>query len=396
MRAGVRVLIFGYYGMANFGDEALLDALVGDLAAAAIDLDCVTVITHGHNASARTSRPALTYATMSRTWTIVKAVHRSDLLVVGGGSLLKDPSAGGGTMVLIALWPVVLASLIGRPVVYYSIGTGNIRHRRGRLSVRLLADLAVAAYVRDPASALLFGASRCPLVRSMPDALLGGFGLRAHVGPVAGVDRQSVLFAPSQSIASLRPEVGWPSDVLRCLVQSVEGLGNPVGVAVFQGGPSGDAAMVTWAAQDGVPVEDFSASTFAEAIERLARWDVVVTDRLHAAEAAITAGCRVVIRPSDQKLRDLASELKLRQLPPELPAAIACLGRADEGTQSSTIPNPSVPSERRQFLDEALRVVHSPSRWRSRSVLGGLAAFAVVEVGTRRLLKNFGAKRPRR
>ena len=81
------IVISGYYGFANAGDEAMLAAMIEVLSDLEPNIN-ITVISgnpadtrarHGVNAVYRLNYPE-----------IIRALAKSDLLISGGGSLLQD------------------------------------------------------------------------------------------------------------------------------------------------------------------------------------------------------------------------------------------------------------------------------------------------------------------
>ena len=88
MPAGARsILIAGYYGFGNAGDEAILAAMLGELRVLRPDLDlavasgdpAATAARHGVRAVARDDLTA-----------VIAAIRASDLVILGGGGLFQD------------------------------------------------------------------------------------------------------------------------------------------------------------------------------------------------------------------------------------------------------------------------------------------------------------------
>ena len=82
-----RVVISGYYGFANAGDEAMLAAIVGSLKDIIPDVS-ITVIT----GNCRMTRENHNVQAVHRLnfFAIAAAIRRCDILISGGGSLLQD------------------------------------------------------------------------------------------------------------------------------------------------------------------------------------------------------------------------------------------------------------------------------------------------------------------
>jgi len=152
-----RILVAGYYGAKNAGDEAILSGLLASFR----DADFTggfTVLSHD---------PADTQALHgieAVAWTNIEAVidaaEQADLIVVGGGGLFHDYWGVDPTTVLtsrqggIAQYatPVYLAAMLGKPCVLLGVGVGPLQTEEGRDLTRTIFDLADLAFVRDQGS----------------------------------------------------------------------------------------------------------------------------------------------------------------------------------------------------------------------------------------------------
>lgn len=165
----MRLVLLGYFGFGNAGDEAILAAEVQALRTSlGTDTEFVVVSgdvehtarVHGLPAVGRTDFPG-----------VLRALRSCDGLVAGGGSLLQDVTSArpvsfyGGVM--------LAAKALRKPVFVYAQGLGPI----GRPVNRWLGGRALraASYLalRDDASRELaqsLGATSCELV---PDPVLG-------------------------------------------------------------------------------------------------------------------------------------------------------------------------------------------------------------------------------
>ena len=91
----MKVLLSGYYGFDNAGDEAVLYAIVQTLRAAAPDIE-ITVLS---NQPDKTAAQLGVHAV--NRWgktALLKAVKNCDVLISGGGSLLQDVTSKNGIL----------------------------------------------------------------------------------------------------------------------------------------------------------------------------------------------------------------------------------------------------------------------------------------------------------
>jgi len=167
-----RVLLSGYYGFANAGDEAVLAGLILSLRAVDPRLEITvlstnpreTELVHGVRAVHR-----------YRPKELLPALARTDLLLSGGGSLLQDVTSAHGIVYYLGV--VRLAQLLGKRTMFGAQGLGPLGRARSRTLVASVANRLDAVTVRDPASADLLreiGVSRPPIEVAADPALLLG------------------------------------------------------------------------------------------------------------------------------------------------------------------------------------------------------------------------------
>ena len=152
-----RILIAGYYGFGNCGDEAILGGMLQDLRV--LEPQAKFVVVAGDPAAIRE-----THRVEAVAWTdvggIVAAARGCDLLLLGGGGLFHDywevrtedilaPRFCGLTSYAGIPLP---ARLLDRPCMLYGVGIGPLRTESGRKLTRAAFELCPQATVRDRAS----------------------------------------------------------------------------------------------------------------------------------------------------------------------------------------------------------------------------------------------------
>ncbi len=151
------VLIAGYYGAGNLGDEAILACMLEDLGRAipafeptVVSIDpASTVRQHGVRAVGYQDIPAL-----------IEAAQSSSLIILGGGGLFHDYwEVDPGTILTrdqsgLAYYVgiLILARLVGVPSMIYAVGVGPLRTDQSKELTTLAFELADAATVRDRTS----------------------------------------------------------------------------------------------------------------------------------------------------------------------------------------------------------------------------------------------------
>ena len=144
-----KVVISGYYGFGNAGDEAMLTAMIEALTDLEPAID-ITVLSgnaddtrrrHGVKAIYRVNYPE-----------IVTALRGCDLLISGGGSLIQDVTSDRSLYYYLSI--IMLAKKFGRPVMLYGQGIGPVRGRVAQGAVRYIGNMVDLITVRDEGSQL--------------------------------------------------------------------------------------------------------------------------------------------------------------------------------------------------------------------------------------------------
>lgn len=157
----MRIVLSGYYGFDNAGDEALVTAISNSLRAVdgTVEITVLsgnperTAIVHGIRAVSRVNPLVL-----------IRELSSADLLISGGGSLLQDVT--GPLSIPYYLGIVVLAKLLKTRVVFYAQGVGPVKRRLSRWLIKLVANRVDLITLRDVESAELLrsiGVDRPPI-----------------------------------------------------------------------------------------------------------------------------------------------------------------------------------------------------------------------------------------
>lgn len=175
-----RVVIFGYFGCGNLGDETSLKQLVGFIRA--IDPHCkITVISASPGLTATNlGVQAVGKLDLTGIW---KAFQAADLLIGGGGSLFQDRTSLRSLIYYAAL--IRLGKLCRLKIFLYGQGIGPIRTRLGRFIASRALTAADVITARDRLSIIALAELnvRRPEIHIAAEPLL----LREAL-PVAAVD----------------------------------------------------------------------------------------------------------------------------------------------------------------------------------------------------------------
>ena len=147
-----RLLLSGYYGYGNAGDEAVLAGLVAGFQAAAPAAELDLTALSGHPAETRVAQ-GIPAVDRYRPAALLPAIARCDVFLSGGGSLLQDVTSAHGIFYYLGV--VKMAQMLGKKTLFIAQGIGPLTLPRSRKLVAAVANKLNAITVRDPDSAAL-------------------------------------------------------------------------------------------------------------------------------------------------------------------------------------------------------------------------------------------------
>ena len=268
----MKLLISGYYGFGNLGDEALLAGLLSQLSA--------------HDVTVLSAAPAATrelhgVAAKHRYHAALPALLSCDVLISGGGGLLQDKTSSRSLVYYLAL--IRVAKRLRKKVLVYGQSVGPLSDK-GRARVRhSLQNVPLA--VRDKAS----------------QDLLASLGLESHLCADSALllDAPGLEFTSSSPIL-LIPRHGYPdiTDGLIRVGRVLRSKGIAVAAASVQAAE--DKAELQRLREAIPELEVFDADTPQALLKVISKSAYVVSARLHGLVLAAVAGadfCGVVYDP---------------------------------------------------------------------------------------------------
>jgi polysaccharide pyruvyl transferase CsaB len=315
-----RVLIGGYYGFGNLGDEALLYALLRSLRERLPHVEPVVLSqAPGETARAYGTR-AISRWNPLRIW---RELGRARLFLLGGGGLLQDTTSLRSALYYLGL--LRLARLRRVPVFLIGQGVGPLRRRFLRqLAVRELKR-AECVMVRDELSLKLlqeWGADRGQLLRGHDLAL----GLPFEAPPRAQA-------ADLLGISLREPLEGERGRFIAAVAAGLEEAHRRFGLrpTLFPLFPREDlrlAEEVRRAMNVGSLVIDLAGLPLAEALAIVGQTRLMVGMRLHALEFAFITGVPFLALSYDLKVEEFARTVeKVTELP--IPLVLATEATAE-------------------------------------------------------------------
>ncbi len=142
-----RIVMSGYYGFNNAGDDAILESILKAIREAS-DQVAVTVLSNDPDQTrSRYGVDAVSRFSMSG---MSAALRHSDALLFGGGSLLQDSTSTRSLLYYLSV--IRMAQRLHRPVMLYANGIGPVRRKRNRRWVKKVVERATLVTLRDHSS----------------------------------------------------------------------------------------------------------------------------------------------------------------------------------------------------------------------------------------------------
>ena len=146
-RTPADVIVSGYYGFGNLGDESLLDVISSSLAAARPGTKIAALTKNGRRDARRTG---LSCVSRFRLPAVFREIRRAKVLLSGGGSLLQDATSRRSLKYYAGL--IAWAEKRGTRAAVYANGIGPIRDPKNRALAGQVVSRADRVSVRDPDS----------------------------------------------------------------------------------------------------------------------------------------------------------------------------------------------------------------------------------------------------
>lgn len=140
----MKVLLSGYYGFDNAGDDAVLYAIVQALRETMPDVDITVLSNQPEKTAAQLQVKAV------NRWgklDLLKAIKQCDVLISGGGSLLQDVTSKNGILYYLGI--IWMAQKLRKKVLVYAQGIGPVQDGRNRAMTAKILNKVQGITVRD-------------------------------------------------------------------------------------------------------------------------------------------------------------------------------------------------------------------------------------------------------
>lgn len=141
------ILISGYYGFDNSGDDAILKAIVKDIRRANSK---VNIHVLSNNPKKTKEIYGVEAVNRFKLMEVFKAIKNTNLLISGGGSLLQDITSTRSILYYLAI--MKLNKLMKKPVMIYANGIGPIEKNINRFLTKRILNKVDLITLRDESS----------------------------------------------------------------------------------------------------------------------------------------------------------------------------------------------------------------------------------------------------
>lgn len=303
-----RVVLSGYYGFRNLGDDAILLALRDRLRET---VPGATLLALSRRPEETREKCGVAAANRFNPFAVRKAIKSASCFVSGGGSLLQDHTSTRSLLYYAAL--IRMAKHYGKRIMFYANGIGPVETAQDRKRVRAVSEMADVITLRDEESlsALRDMGVQNPNIRVTADPVYAMPGGDRERGLALLAERSVPTDEPIVGV-SVRFASGMETNVAE-FAKFCDALGETATVVFIdmQQGMDGLASaavrekMQTTAYEVSAP---YAPQTMADMLSCM---DVVVSTRLHSMIFAACSGVPVLGVVYDPKVSACAHALDM-------------------------------------------------------------------------------------
>ena len=143
----MKIVISGYYGSKNAGDEAMLAAMLEVLREIEPNINVTVISVNPEDTRKRHHVDAVAWLNI---FAIIKKIFNADLLISGGGSLLQNVTSRRSLYYYLGI--IFFAEMLLRPVMLYAQGIGPIRGTFAKKLTHFIINRVNLITVRDHGS----------------------------------------------------------------------------------------------------------------------------------------------------------------------------------------------------------------------------------------------------
>lgn len=290
-----RVVISGYYGFGNFGDEAILSVLVQKLKQMGFEIVVL---------SSNPRKTSMDYFVNSiysfDFYQVAGLLKQSDILISGGGSLLQDVTSVKS--LVYYLWVIFTALRYRKKVIIFAQGIGPINNKIAKFITGKILKHCTYVSVRDAKS----------------HALLTSLGVKSELlcDPIFSLDFKRFRQKGTIGI-QLRDFPTMNDNLLYKLARQIVKDFFDKDIKIFSFQDSIDLEVckkfqkIMSSLNPNIHTEVVSGLSNEQIINKIARLEYMIAMRFHALVVALKAGVKSAAVNYDTKVQKLADDAGL-------------------------------------------------------------------------------------
>ena len=290
-----RIVISGYYGFANFGDEAILAVLLNKLKQ--FDVEPIVLSSNPRKTSLEFMVNSINSFDFHQVSGIIK---QSDILISGGGSLLQDVTSLKS--LIYYLWVIFTALRYKKKVVIFAQGIGPIRNKIAQFVTACILKKCTYISVRD----------------SKSQKLLEWMGVKSNLvtDPIFSLNLPFVSDKGTVGV-QLRDFASLSDSLLNKLARQIIKDFSDKKIELYSLQDSLDYSVcdkfmkILKSISSNLEVEIVSGLSLEEMISKISKLEYMVAMRFHALVVALKMGIKCVGINYDVKVEKLANEANI-------------------------------------------------------------------------------------
>ena len=142
-----KILIVGYHGYGNSGDEAILLAMKNNMLRLYPDADIAAL---SHKPEETAAQYGIKSVMRFNAFAVLREIWRRDVVVVGGGTLVQDGTSARSLYYYLGI--IWMAKLLRKRVMLYANGVGPLKRRLGRFMTKRIVNRVDLITLREALS----------------------------------------------------------------------------------------------------------------------------------------------------------------------------------------------------------------------------------------------------
>lgn len=307
------ILVVGYFGDGNFGDELLLDTLLKKLRSIK---GVMPIVAAFNNEVEVAKKHNVVTVSLQDKYAVAQATALCDAVIVGPGGLIDDSAEVDPVGFFEArgtysyLYPIMLAQMNGKKTYTLGLGVKEFSKLEAQRTVNMLFNRMDWIGVRDEYSANVLRNSDISDVKSFADMAFTYDGVRyanhqknkvlgINLRYYMGMDVENIIVCIAKVIQYYIAE-GWQIH----LIALQEQVDMPVFKVVLE-------VLSNWKYANSSNLKVIIPKTIEETIKALSEVSILVAMRLHANIMAAYQGIPSIFLGYDEKVEEAARLLKM-------------------------------------------------------------------------------------